>query len=185
MAAEMKGTSKELDKMARYTALKKEVEANVELYNSLYAQDQRSRNLRGLEVGRHPGRRSGPGSRDAEEPAPGSEPGGGAAGGIDRRHGLAFICEELDNKLRSPEDIRRWIGSANVSIIPVIGEAERQEAGVAWPKRIVGYLPSLYSDERRPIAFSWRGQIRLKVKRCRRCMPPSCFRGLTIRRKPC
>ena len=36
MAAEMKGTSKELDKVARYTALKKEVEANVDLYNSLY-----------------------------------------------------------------------------------------------------------------------------------------------------
>ena len=37
MSAEMKGTSQELDKMARYGALKKEVEANVELYNSLYA----------------------------------------------------------------------------------------------------------------------------------------------------
>src|SRR6476661_7604706 len=37
MSAEMKGTSKELDKVARYTTLKKEVEANVALYNSLYA----------------------------------------------------------------------------------------------------------------------------------------------------
>ena len=36
MGAEMKGTSQELDKMAKYSALKKEVEANVALYNSLY-----------------------------------------------------------------------------------------------------------------------------------------------------
>src|SRR4029077_12031160 len=36
MVAEMKGTSQELDKMAKYSALKKEVEANVALYNSLY-----------------------------------------------------------------------------------------------------------------------------------------------------
>ena len=32
----MKGTSKELDKVARFSTLKKEVEANVDLYNSLY-----------------------------------------------------------------------------------------------------------------------------------------------------
>ena len=55
---------------------------------------------------------------------------------------LAFVAEELDNKLRSPEDIRRWIGNSNVSIIPVIGEAERQEARLAWSKRIVGFLPT-------------------------------------------
>ena len=37
MAAEMKGTTKEIGQMARYTALKKEVQTEVELYNSLYA----------------------------------------------------------------------------------------------------------------------------------------------------
>jgi len=37
MAAEMKGTTKELGQMARYTALKKEVQTDVDLYNSLYA----------------------------------------------------------------------------------------------------------------------------------------------------
>ena len=36
MGTEMKGTSQELDKMAKYATLKKEVEANVALYNSLY-----------------------------------------------------------------------------------------------------------------------------------------------------
>ena len=37
MAAEMKGTTKEMGQMARYTALKKEVQTDVDLYNSLYA----------------------------------------------------------------------------------------------------------------------------------------------------
>src|SRR5438552_4786709 len=56
------------------------------------------------------------------------------AGGI----GLAFICEELDNKLRSPDDIRRWIGAANVSVIPAITEDANPTARLGWPKRIVG-----------------------------------------------
>src|SRR2546425_11905348 len=37
MTAEMKGTSNELEQMARYSALKKEVQTNVDLYNTLYA----------------------------------------------------------------------------------------------------------------------------------------------------
>src|SRR4029077_15521832 len=51
---------------------------------------------------------------------------------------LAFICEELDNKLHSPEDIRRWIGSANISIIPMISESENQGSRLGWSKRMVG-----------------------------------------------
>src|SRR6185312_15400396 len=61
----------------------------------------------------------------------------GLIGGI----GLAFICEELDNKLRSPDDIRRWIGSANVSVIPAITEPASREGRLGWPKQIVGDLP--------------------------------------------
>ena len=37
MAAEMKGTTKSIGQMAQYTALKKEVQTEVDLYNSLYA----------------------------------------------------------------------------------------------------------------------------------------------------
>ena len=62
--------------------------------------------------------------------------------------GLAFICEELDNKLRSPEDIRRWIGSANVSVIPAIAEQPSHEGRLGWPKRIVGDLPVPAEDSR-------------------------------------
>ena len=60
--------------------------------------------------------------------------------------GLAFIFEEFDNKLHSPEDIKRWIGSANVSVIPVITAAEGEERRLGWSQRIVGLLPSAAED---------------------------------------
>ncbi len=139
MAAEMKGTGKELDKVARYTTLKKEVEANVDLYNSLYGKIKEA----GISAASK--------SADITVIDPARVPGLLAAlvGGV----GLAFICEELDNKLRSPEDIRRWIGSANVSVIPVISESEAPETRLGWSKRIVGALPSAVEDRKTNMLF--------------------------------
>jgi succinoglycan biosynthesis transport protein ExoP len=142
MAAEMKGTTKEIGQMARYTALKKEVQTEVDLYNSLYAKIKeagiaaasKSANMRIVDPALVPDIPSRP--RWALNLALGLL--GAIFGGVM----LAFVCEELDNKLRSPEDIKAWIGNSNVSIIPVIGEAERQEARLTWSKRIVGFLPS-------------------------------------------
>ena len=153
MAAEMKGTTKELGQMSRYTALKKEVQTDVDLYNSLYAKIKeagiaaasKSANIRLVDPAMVPDTPKSP--RRVLNLCVGLL--AAIFGGVV----LAFVREELDNKLRSPEDIRRWIGNSNVSIIPVIGEAERQEAGVAWPKRIVGYLPSTTTDDTRTNSF--------------------------------
>ncbi len=142
MAAEMKGTTKEIGQMSRYTALKKELQTEVDLYNSLYAKIKeagiaaasKSANMRVVDPALVPDIPTKP--RWALNLALGLL--GAAFGGIM----LAFVAEELDNKLRSPEDIKEWIGNSNVSIIPVIGEAERQEARLTWSKRIVGFLPS-------------------------------------------
>jgi succinoglycan biosynthesis transport protein ExoP len=142
MAAEMKGTTKEIGQMAQYTALKKEVQTEVDLYNSLYAKIKeagiaaasKSANIRIVDPALVPDTPSKP--RWALNLALGLL--GAAFGGVM----LAFVAEELDNKLRSPEDIKEWIGNSNVSIIPVIGEAERQEARLTWSKRIVGFLPT-------------------------------------------
>jgi len=142
MAAEMKGTTKEIGQMAQYTALKKEVQTEVDLYNSLYAKIKeagiaaasKSANIHVVDQAMVPDHPSRP--RWFLNIVLGFL--GAVFGGVV----LAFVCEELDNKLRSPEDIREWIGSSNVSIIPVIGEAERQEARLTWSKRIVGFLPS-------------------------------------------
>jgi polysaccharide biosynthesis transport protein len=142
MAAEMKGTTKEIGQMARYAALKKEVQTEVDLYNSLYAKIKeagiaaasKSANIRIVDPALVPDVPIRP--RWLLSLAMGAL--GALFGGVM----LAFLCEELDNKLRSPEDIKEWIGNSNVSVIPVIGEAGRQEANLTWSKRIVGMLPS-------------------------------------------
>ncbi len=147
MAAEMKGTTKEMGQMARYTALKKEVQTEVELYNSLYAKIKeagiaaasKSANIRVVDAARAP-----------ETPASPKRVLNLSVGFLAALLGgvmLAFLCEELDNKLHSPEDIRRWIGNSNVSIIPVIGEAERNEERLSWPQRMAGLLPSSSTTE--------------------------------------
>jgi capsular exopolysaccharide synthesis family protein len=148
MGAEMKGTGQELDKMSRYTALKKEVEANEALYNSLYGRIKEA----GISAASK--------SADIQVVDPARVPDtpirprpilnmavaflAALAGGI----GLAFISEELDNKLRSPEDIRRWIGSANVSVIPAIAEPEGNEGRMVWSKKMVDGLPMPPDDTR-------------------------------------
>jgi succinoglycan biosynthesis transport protein ExoP len=146
MGAEMKGTSQELDKMSKYSTLKKEVEANVALYNSLYgrikeagiAAASKSADIQIVDPARVPAL--------PIRPRPLLNLGVGLLAALVGGIGLAFICEELDNKLRSPEDIKRWIGSASVSVIPSITESESQGARLGWPKRIVGALPTRAED---------------------------------------
>jgi polysaccharide biosynthesis transport protein len=148
MGAEMKGTGLQLDKMSKYATLKKEVEANVELYNSLYgkikeagiAAASKSVDIQVVDPARIP--------EIPIRPRPLLNLGVGLLAALVGGIGLAFICEELDNKLRSPEDIRRWIGSANVSVIPAITEPESHGGRLAWPKRIVGALPVPAEDSR-------------------------------------
>jgi succinoglycan biosynthesis transport protein ExoP len=146
MSSEMKGTSKELDKVAKYTTLKKEVEANVELYNSLYARIKeagisaasKSVDIQIVDPARVPDTPIRP--RRLINFAAGLL--AALIGGI----GLAFLSEELDNKLHSPEDIRRWIGSSNVSIIPMINGPATQETRAGWSNRIAGILPPSPGD---------------------------------------
>lgn len=147
MSAEMKGTGKELDKMARYTTLKKEVEANVELYNSLYARIKeagiaaasKSVDIQVVDPARVPD--------DPIRPRPLLNLVVGLFAALIGAIGLAFILEELDNKLHTPEDIRRWIGSSNVSIIPMISEPQALERRLSWSKRTVGVLPPVAEIE--------------------------------------
>jgi succinoglycan biosynthesis transport protein ExoP len=153
MTAEMKGTSKELDKVARYTTLKKEVEANVELYNSLYARIKeagisaasKSVDIQVVDPARVPDMPVRP--RRLINLLAGLM--AALVGGI----GLAFVREEFDNKLRTPEDIRRWIGSANVSIIPVISESENHSARLGWSNKVVGALPAQAGDSKTDMFF--------------------------------
>jgi polysaccharide biosynthesis transport protein len=153
MAAEMKGTTKELSQMARYTALKKEVQTEVDLYNSLYAKikeagiaaGSKSANIQIVDPALVPDNPS--------RPRWFLNLGVGFLAAIFGGVALAFVREELDNKLRSPENIRQWIGNANVSIIPVISEGEGQDANLAWSKKMVGMLPTSTAEHTRTNAF--------------------------------
>ncbi len=147
MGAEMKGTTKELSQMSRLNALKKEVQTNVDLYNSLYgkikeagiAAASKSADIRIVDPALVPDMPSRP--RWVLNLLAGFL--AAIFGGV----ALAFIREELDNKLRSPDDIRQWIGNTNVSIIPVIGESEDHAAQLPWAKRFAGFLPSATTSE--------------------------------------
>lgn len=147
MAGEIKGTGKELDQMARYSALKKEVQNNVDLYNTLYAKIKeagisaasKSANIQVVDQARVP--------KTPIRPRRILNLSAGLVAALFGAVVLAFLLEQFDNRLRSPEDIKRWIGSSNISVIPAIGECNRQDARLAWPKRIVGPLPSASLDK--------------------------------------
>ena len=118
MDSEIQGTSKELSKMAQYNELKKEAQANSDLYNSLYAKVKeagiaaasKSSNLRVVDEARvltapsRPNRmlNFGVGLLAA------------LLGGV----ALAFLREQVDKRIFTPEDVRQWIGGANVCIVP-------------------------------------------------------------------
>jgi polysaccharide biosynthesis transport protein len=142
MADEMKGTSKELNQMARYNALKKNLQSNEDLYNTLYQKIKeagisaasKSATIRVVDPAQVP-----------KKPIRPNWILNLSAGLVVALFGgvvLALVLELFDNKLHSPEDIRRWIGSSNVSVIPAIGESDRQDPLLALPKRMVGALPS-------------------------------------------
>jgi polysaccharide biosynthesis transport protein len=119
MNSEIKGTSDQLSQMARYNALKREAQANSDLYNNLYARVKESgiaaasktSNLRMADQ-----------ARVLDSPSYPNRPldiGLGIlvalAGGI----GLAFVREQFDTRLFTPEDVRDWIGTSNVAIVPL------------------------------------------------------------------
>lgn len=133
MAAEMKGTTKQIDQMARYAALKKEVQTEVDLYNSLYARIKeagiaaasKSGNIRVVDE-----------ARVLTEPTSPQRMLNIAVGLLVALVGgvlVAFVREDLDNRLRTPEDLTKWIGTSNVAIIPMIANANGGRKSSALP----------------------------------------------------
>ena len=116
MDSQIKGASSELSQMARYNDLKREAQANSELYNSLYARVKeagiaaasKSSNLRVVDE-----------AHVLDSP---TRPNRTLAifvgilaallGGV----GLAFLREQFDTRIFTPEDVRDWIGDHNVAL---------------------------------------------------------------------
>ena len=118
MNSQIKGTTTQLNQMARYNALKKDAQANSELYNSLYARVKeagisaasKSSNLRVVDE-----------ARVLDSPTRPNRLLNLAVGTMAALMGsiaLAFLREQIDARIFTPEDMQHSIGTANVSIVP-------------------------------------------------------------------
>jgi len=124
MQSQMQGASKQMTVLAQYNALKKESDASTQLYQALYqrikeaaiAAETKSSNVRVVDRARvldvptrpHRGQNVGIGLLV------------GTLGGVV----MAFLCEGMDTRIRTPEDIKRCLGADSVSVVPVIGNGE-------------------------------------------------------------
>jgi capsular exopolysaccharide synthesis family protein len=122
MQSQMQGASKQMAILAQYNALKKEADANAQLYQALYqkikeaaiAAETKSSNVRVVDRARvldtptRPHRKQNIGTGLLV----------GILGGII----LAFLREAMDTRIHTPEDIKRCLGTESVSIVPVISD---------------------------------------------------------------
>lgn len=113
--------TKEVSQLARYNALKKDVQANTDVYNLLFtkvkeagiAAESTTSNIRVIDR-----------ARVLQDP---SRPqwlvnmiaalGAGLTGGL----ALAFVREGMDKKVRTVYDVRECTGLSAISVVPVIG----------------------------------------------------------------
>lgn len=115
----LRGTTRELGQVAQYTELKRETQANSELYNALYARVKeagiaaasKSINVRLVDEARVLDKPS--------SPKPLVNLGIGLCMAVLGGVLLAFVFEALDTKVRTMDDIRRSIGVSAISVIPI------------------------------------------------------------------
>ncbi len=116
---QLRGTSKELGQMTRYTAMKKEAEANTDLYNVLYARVKeagisaasKSINIRIVDQAQV--------LTTPTRPRPLVNFGLGLLIAVVGGMLLAFGREAMDTRIHTPEDVRRYTGIASISIVPI------------------------------------------------------------------
>jgi capsular exopolysaccharide synthesis family protein len=138
---QMNGARKQTSVMAQYNALKREADANTQLYAVLYqrikevaiAAETKSSSIRIVDQARvlnHP-------TRPRRVPYIGFGVLAGLVGGLM----LAFLLESLDTRIYTPDDIRRCLGAESVSIMPVIGGGARCMLPQSDVKALPGYGP--------------------------------------------
>jgi capsular exopolysaccharide synthesis family protein len=122
---QMRGTARQLSQMSQYTALKKESQANAELYNALYARVKeagitaasKSINVRIVDQARV--------LESPTRPKPLMNLSLGFLVAVVGGVFLAFAREALDNRVHSAADVRRYTGICTVSVVPVTLPAAR------------------------------------------------------------
>lgn len=134
MQSQMQGASKQMTVLAQYNALKKESDASTQLYQALYqkikeaaiAAETKSSNIRVVDRARVLDRPTRPHRR--QDIATGLLV--GIIGGVV----VAFLCEGMDRRIRTPEDIKRCLGADSVSVIPVINSDEPAIQVRSWQR---------------------------------------------------
>jgi len=143
MNSQVKGATNQLNQMERYNALKKEAQANSDLYNTLLAKvkeagiaaTSRSSNLRVVDEARALTAPTRP--NRVLTLAVGIM--AALLGGI----AVAFLREQVDTRIFTAEDLRRSIGHSNVAVLPLFSNNGQ---GTALPQS--KHLSMLVSDKR-------------------------------------
>jgi len=125
LQSQMNGAEKQMTVLAQYDALKREADANTQLYAVLYqkvkeiaiAAETKSSNIRIIDQARVLNRPTKP--KRMQNALYGGF--AGLIGGL----ALAILLEGLDTRIRTPEDIKDCLGTDSVSIMPVIGRSAR------------------------------------------------------------
>lgn len=123
MSGTMKGTSQEMTQLAQYNTLKKEAQANTDLYNSLYAKVKEaaiaasspSNDLNVVDE-----------ARVLSSPTRPNIPLNLGAGFMLALIGgvvVAFVYDRLDQRIHTPDEIRQFIGVSSVSVLPLTYKA--------------------------------------------------------------
>lgn len=144
--SQVEGASKHMAVLAEYDALKKEAAVNTQLYQELYqkikeadiAAESKSSNIRIVDRARvldHP-------TRPNRIRTMGTGLFIGLLGGVM----LAFLFEALDTRIRTPEDIKRCLGTDSVSLVPAINSGGQNSMFAAGPR-----LPSRSRDDETPL----------------------------------
>lgn len=126
MDSQIKGASGELSEMARYNDLKREAQANSELYNNLYARVKeagiaaasKSSTLRIVDE-----------AHVLDSPTRPDRTQAILVGFIAALLGgaiLAFVREQFDTRIFAPEDMRDWVGSHNIAVVPLFSPSNNQ-----------------------------------------------------------
>jgi len=127
MDSQIKGASSQLSQMARYNDLKKEAQTNSDLYNTLYARVKeagiaaasKSSNLRLVDEAHVLDAPTGP-NRTLTLFA-------GVFFALLGGVGLAFLREQFDTRIFTPEDVRDWVGTHNIAVMPLFSASNGKQ----------------------------------------------------------
>jgi capsular exopolysaccharide synthesis family protein len=125
MESQVQSASKQMSMLAQYNALKKEADANTQLYGVLYqrikeaaiAAETKSSNVRIVDKAHVLTKPTRPNRKKNVFL--------GLLAGLMGGVLLAFVIEGLDSRIRTPEDVKHWLEGRSVSVMPVIGADER------------------------------------------------------------